>query len=93
MFAKFEDVAVGNGIEHSETLLASFEDTGFGQGLKVSGGVGLGETGEVGQFSNARFPVAEGLDEFESIGFAQYAEAGGDQFEGLGGEAPLSGFR
>src|SRR5437899_603865 len=86
VFAQFEDAGIGNGIEHLETFLPAREKPGTGKSIEVARGVGLRQTRRLNELSHALLPCLEHVNQFEPAGFAEDAEAGGDELKGLVGE-------
>lgn len=85
-FAEIEDAGIGDEVDDVGTLASAAEDGGLGEGLEVAGGVGLGEAGGLDELGDAEFAVAEALEDAEAGGFAEDAEACGDELDGLVGE-------
>ena len=56
-FAQAKDAGVGDVVDHAGTVAATAQDAGLGEGLKVAGGVGLGQAGRVDESRN-RQPAA-----------------------------------
>ena len=89
VLAKVEDLRVGNCVNDLQPLFAAGEDTGLGEGLEMSGGIGLSKAGGVEQVGNAFFTGPEGLKQFEAARLAEDAKAGGNEIEGAIGEDGL----
>lgn len=85
-FAEVEDAGVGDVIDDVGALAASSDDARVGQGLKVTGGVGLSESGGIDELGDAEFGRAEALEEAETGGFPEDAKACGDEIDGFLGE-------
>jgi len=84
--AQLEDAGIGDAIEDAGTFAATADDPGLGEGLEMSGGVGLGEAGGLDELGHVEFAGAKALEEAEARGFTEDPESGGDEFEGLIGE-------
>ena len=90
--AEIEDAAVGDEIDDVGTFATAAEDGGIGEGLEVSGGIGLGEAGGLDELGDVEFSIPEALEDAETGGFAEDAEACGDELDGFLGE-DVGGFR
>lgn len=84
--AQFEDAGIRDAIEDTGTFATTPDDAGLGKGLKMAGGVGLGEAGDLDELGNVQFAGAKGLEEPKAGGFAEDPESGGNEFESLIGE-------
>lgn len=85
-FAEIEDAGIGDEIDDVWSFATAAEDGGFGQGLEVSRGIGLGEAGGLDKLGDVEFAVPEALEDAEARGFAEDAESGGDEDDGFVGE-------
>ena len=85
-FAEIEDAGIGDEIDDVWSFATAAEDGGFGEGLEVAGGIGLGEAGGLDELGDVEFAVPEALEDAEAGGFAEDAEASGDEDDGFVGE-------
>ncbi len=84
--AEVEDAGVGDEVDDTGAFASASDDAGVCEGLEVAGSVGLGEAGSLDEIRDVEFGLAEALEEAEAGGFAEDAEAGGDEFDGFLGE-------
>lgn len=82
-FAEAEDSGIGDVVDHAGTVTAASQDARLGEGLEMSGGVGLGQPGRLHQGRDRQLAALEGTDELQPIGLSEDPESGGDQFQGV----------
>lgn len=85
-FTEVEDAGVGDEIDDVGALAAASDDASVGQGLEVTGGVGLRESGGIDELGDAEFGRAEALEEAEAGGFPEDAKTCGNEIDGFLGE-------
>jgi hypothetical protein len=82
-FAELEDDGIGDGVEDGVAFTAASDEAGVEEDLEVFGDVGLVGIEGVDELGDGVFAGFQGLEDAESEGFAEGAEAAGDVVDHL----------
>lgn len=82
-FAKSEDFLVRDVVNHAGSVTTTTQDARLGQGLEVSGGIGLSQSSFFHQVGDRQFAPLQGSDEFQSAGLPEDSKSGRDEIEGF----------
>lgn len=89
-FAELENRGVGHGVENLQAVLAARDQAGGGEGLEVTGNVGLGAAGGVHQIGHGAFAAHQGLQDAQPHGLAEHGKAARDQLQRFLGQGLVS---
>ncbi len=81
MFAELKDRLIFDPVVDVKTLLAPPENTGLGQGLKVTGNIGLSGPDLLDQGGYGEFLTNESMDQSKAHRLAEKLEAIGHQLK------------